>query len=130
MKTLNKDITSEFFDSIDDYSALEHRWREIMNDREVRKKLHCSHHLLYAMLRGKNWQKGLTAPTNARKLENGALLGWMGRRAYLWVQQADIDKLISPFAGTVTDSAVIRLRTRLPECRWDENPLDKEPYLD
>ena len=130
MKTLNKNITKDFFATAEEYVALEARWRELMNDSELRKKLHCSHHLLYAMLRGKNWQKGLTAPTNAKKVENGALVGWLGKRAFLWVQQADIDRLIAPFAGTVTDSAVIRMRNRLPECNYYDNPLEKEPYLD
>jgi len=130
LKTLNKDITSEFFESGEHYTVLESRWRELMNDRELRKTLTCRHHLLYAMLRGKNWHKALTVPTNATKLANGALVSWVGRAAYGSVRQGDIDGLISPFAGTVTDSAVIRLRERLPECKWNESPLDKEPYLD
>jgi len=130
MKTLSKDITSEFFESADDYIALERRWRELMNDRELRKQLRCSHHLLYAMLRGKDWRKALTPPTNATKLVNGALVSWVGRAAYWSVRQGDVDCLISPFGGTVTGSAVTRLREMLPECKWNESPLDKEPYLD
>lgn len=130
MKTLSKDITKDFFATAEEYRALESRWRELMKDRELRKKLQCQHHLLYAMLRGKNWQKGLTPPANSRKIENGALTGWLGKRAYFTVQQADIDRLIAPFEGTVTDSAVIRMRNRLPECNYYGNPLDKEPYLD
>jgi hypothetical protein len=58
MKTLSKEITSTFFASEEDYIALENRWREMMNDRELRKNLHCSHHLLYAMLRGRTGRRG------------------------------------------------------------------------
>ena len=128
MKTLNKEITKDFFGSVDDYAKLQRRWSELMNDRELRKELHCEHHLLYQMLRGKDWRKGLTLVTNVKKLENGAL--WKVRGALGMVKRGDLDALLSPFAGIVTDSAVIRLRERLPECKWNENPLDKEPYLD
>jgi hypothetical protein len=130
MKTLNRNITSEFFDSADDFAALERRWREIMNDGDLRKTLQCRHHLLYQMLRGKNWHAGLTMVTNAKKLANGAAVSWIGRLAVRSVKQDSVDTLLAPFAGTVTDNAVIQLRDRLPECRWNENPLDKEPYLD
>ena len=33
-------------------------------------------------------------------------------------------------AGTISATALNRLRERLPECGWNENPLEKEPYLD
>lgn len=61
MNTLNKTITSSFFASPEGYAALKARWSQIVNSNQ-KHDLTAAHHLIYAILRGKNWQKGFTSP--------------------------------------------------------------------
>ena len=71
MNTLSKTVTGTWFKSPEGYNDLESRWSQIVNSPQ-RKQLTAADHLIYALLRGKDWRKGLT-PVSARKLEHG---GW------------------------------------------------------
>lgn len=63
MKTLNKTITSHFFNDQESYNKLHQRWSQIVNSEEG-KTLTSSHFLIYAILRGKDWRKLYTIPKN------------------------------------------------------------------
>jgi hypothetical protein len=56
MKTLNKNITSTFFNNPSDYAILIKRWSDIVNSPHG-KFLTSRDHLYYLVLRGKNWHK-------------------------------------------------------------------------
>jgi len=78
MNTLGKNITPLFFKEelrSEAYEAIQRRWSEIVNSDE-RKTLTPAHHLLYAVVRGKDWRKGFTPITNKRKLDNGGEGEW------------------------------------------------------
>src|SRR5689334_5822244 len=71
MEKLNKQITETFFKAPEGYNALKAHWSGLMQDKERRTALTAAHHLLYLILRGKNWQRGFAPVTNPVKLENG-----------------------------------------------------------
>ena len=75
MNTLPKAVTSTFFVNPDGFEVLSKRWKTICND-SVPRKLDAFSHYLYAILRGKDWKKGFTPPSNSTKIENGAFQGW------------------------------------------------------
>ena len=67
MQTLGKKITQNFFNNEDGFKQLEKRWSEAVQSRD--KTLDSQHHLLYQVLRGKNWQKGFAEITNSNKIK-------------------------------------------------------------
>jgi hypothetical protein len=104
MNTLSKQYTSKFFASQEDYDAFRARWGKLVNS-DKKNSLTATHHLIYLVLCGKNWQKAFSLPTNKNKLENGytpEIRKAMGqfRSTYLenWV--------LAPFYDAETDSAV------------------------
>ena len=76
MKTLNRSITQNFFADENGYSALQVRWADYVTKKGLDTPLNASHHLLYAVLRGKDWTKGFTKITNKVKLDNGMREDW------------------------------------------------------
>lgn len=131
MKTLNKRITAEFFRDESGYGALVCRWSALMQDREQRKNLTCAHHLLYLILRGKNWLAALTPPTNRRKLDNGAYYGWIAHRAMAIVTRPfEPRDFLAPFADLLRDDVLDRIREVMASFRWGEDLQGKEPYVD
>lgn len=74
MKTLSKNITPIFFkeeNKINCYAEVKELWLELQKNKGEN-PLSLAHHILYAVLRGKNWGKCFTPITNKVKLENGA----------------------------------------------------------
>jgi len=70
MKKLNKQITASFYKDPEGYVGLQEHWSRLMQDKTHRKSLRTAHHLLYLILRGKNWQRAfapVTNPVQARK---------------------------------------------------------------
>lgn len=131
MKTLNRQTTAAFFQGADGYKDLTDRWCAIVRDPALRSQLTCAHYLVYAMLRGKNWQKALTPITNRKKLDNGAAEGWIGRKALNSIVRATGPlPLMLPFKGIVSDTALEALKASLPEYRWSSDILAMEPYRD
>ena len=68
--TLSITYTSNFFESEEDYRQFCQKWSEMMNS-DKKNDLKAVHHLLCLALRGKDWRKAFTLPTNRNKLENG-----------------------------------------------------------
>lgn len=100
----------------DQRTALESYWKGGFH-----KQARLTHHLLYAMLRGKDWRKAATPPTNTVKVENGALTGWCFWDAYAilytrvgWHHAEPAERLASPWEGTVTQDMLAEIRCRLP----------------
>ena len=73
MNTLSKKITPFFFTEEtrnDCYNEVRKHWLALQRDPE--KTLTLAHHILYAILRGKDWRKTFTPVTSEIKLANGA----------------------------------------------------------
>ncbi len=67
MNTLGKAITSQFYVNPESgYQDIKAAWKEIKNPTAYE-------HYIYALLRGKDWRKGLTPLTNPTKIANGGL---------------------------------------------------------
>lgn len=74
MNTLNKKITKLFFHEEirhDCYNEVRRVWAELQKNRKEY-PLSLKHHILYAILRGKDWRKAFTPISNKVKLANGA----------------------------------------------------------
>ena len=129
MKTLHRDQTIKFFIEPEGYVRLCEHWSRLMQDRELRKTLTGAHHLLYLILRGKNWQTGFAAVTNRKKLENGGFYTWRARRAvHALHMQGYADTLIGPFTEFLQPEALCMIRELVPKLGWTDSPLDREPY--
>lgn len=129
MKTLNRVQTMDFYNEADGYRRLCDHWSCVMQDRELRKSLTAAHHLLYLILRGKNWQTAFAPITNRAKLENGGFYNWGAKRALHQLHaQGYTDMLLKPFAEFIRPNALCLVRELIPAAGWTENPLDREPY--
>lgn len=115
---LTRSQTRAWIKSADHYQAICAAWKRIASDKEARQSLTGAHHLLYAVLRGKDFREGLAPITNRAKLENGGQYDWGLARAlkrlrttYMAWQQ----ELLAPFVDaqgtpllTAADLAWIR----------------------
>lgn len=73
MNTLSKKITPIFFkeeNKTSCYNEVRELWLTLQKNDEI--QLTLAHHILYAILRGKDWRKCFTPITNEVKLANGA----------------------------------------------------------
>lgn len=61
MKTLSKKITLRFIKDQESYQRLCADWAQRMKNRE---ELPAKYHLLYLVLRGKDWRKGFKTPSD------------------------------------------------------------------
>jgi len=114
MNTLSRAITAQFFPNADSYNALRKLWSDLTNS-EREHELTATHHLLYLALMGKDWRKAFTPPTNQRKLDNGAFLGWRMFRALQTIHlKFREDELLAPFEGSITSQMIASLRDLLP----------------
>jgi hypothetical protein len=114
MNTLPRAITAQFFNTPEDYRALQKHWRSLVNS-ERKHTLSAAHHLLYLALLGKDWRRGFTPPTNRRKLENGAFAGWALFRALQTLRnRGEEPSLLAPFDGLVTLPMLQQMRALIP----------------
>ena len=114
MNTLPRAITARFFPNPDYYNALRKHWSSLINS-ERKHELTAAHHLLYLALTGKDWRKAFTPPTNLRKLNNGAFLGWRMFCALQIIQlKCKEERLLAPFEGLITSQMLGDLRSLLP----------------
>jgi hypothetical protein len=114
MNTLSKAVTARFFPTENSYNTIRNQWRVLVNS-EHRHELTTYHHLFYLALLGKDWRKAFTPPSNRRKLENGAFLGWSMFRALQALHNPLREQeLLAPWAGFVTHEMLQALRTFLP----------------
>jgi hypothetical protein len=114
MNTLSRAVTARFFPHPDAYNALHKKWSVLINS-DRRHELTAAHHFLYLALSGKDWRKTFTPPTNQRKLENGAFLGWAMFRALQTIKNRFKEPdLLAPFDGAITSQMLVELRDLLP----------------
>ena len=71
MNTLSKQFTLGTFYNEDPevYTKLRKQWSKMVNS-DYNVTLTMAHHMLYLILIGKNWKKGVTLPTNKNKVAN------------------------------------------------------------
>ncbi len=104
--TLAKEATRAFFGGDEGFYALERHWSALVNS-PARKTLGPQHHLLYQVLRGKDWRKGFAPITNQRKLANGAFHDWGLHHALRRLHAAGAqEKLLAPFAALIQSGAL------------------------
>ena len=131
MKRLNRQITTAFYKEAAGFAALQAHWSRLQQDPVRRNTLTAAHHLLYQILRGKNWQTAFTRMTNPVKLENGGFYSWGARRALLGLHSAVFAEcLLAPFAEFLSPEALCLIRERIPPLDWNADPLEREPYRD
>ena len=128
MKTLNKTMTARFFRGAEDYDRLIALWSGWMRDRETRRQLTAAHHLLYLILRGRDWRAAFTPVTNARKLDNGGVYNWGARRAIHALHYGNAEELLAPFRDALAPSALVMARELVPADSWNEALKGGEPY--
>ncbi len=124
MNTLPRQITCRFFPDEAAYQALISHWAGLVNDRVARKELTSAHHLLYLLLRGKDWRKGFSSCTNRRKLENGQRKwGGAARTIRRLHNPSYEEQLLAPFRGFVCQASIPLVRHLVPkDDRWEWDP--------
>lgn len=138
MKTLGKGITKAFYnDRESGYDQIKAAWKAALDSGVP---LTCEHHVMYAILRGKDYRKGLTPvtsdashPRRAKgdhkgKLSNGGYFNWGGKRAVegiLASGPSDEAHLLAVFGGTVKPEVFNIIRAILPNPKWPDrlNPV-------
>lgn len=100
---LNKSTTSQFFTHQDGYQELVAHWGRLTADKEARRTLSASHHLLYLILRGRDISRAFTPVTNERKLANGATPYGGYRAARSNVLSTAV---LTSFSGIINEQAV------------------------
>lgn len=136
MNTLSREITRRFFISEAGYAQLAARWAAALREdkrragiaRKARKQggarsqsevppqpLRSEHHLLYAVLRGRDWRKGYSACTDPRRLDNGYSRWAAATRAVLALHSGSREEaLLAPFADLLSDDALALIRKLVP----------------
>ena len=124
MNTLSKTMTlGRFFqEDPENYTKLRAQWSKMVNS-DLNVTLTMSHHILYLILIGKNWQKAVTLPTNKNKLENYYKPHIKNVEEY-WDSTFRKANVLHSFAGLVTEEMYSNA--------WKITELDmaKEPYRD
>ncbi len=99
------------------------QWRALLTSPR-RHTLTAAHHLVYQALIGRDWRRGFTPPTNARKLANGGFNNWGLFHALhaLHHQRREVE-LLAPFDGLVTSETLRELRRLIPyRFTWEQAP--------
>ena len=124
MNTLSKEITlSRFYqEDPDKYAEIKTQWSKMVNS-ELNVTLTMSHHILYLILIGKNWQKAVTLPTNKNKLENHYKPKIEDVKQY-WGSTFRKANVLHSFGGLVTEEMYDNAR------KLTELNMSKEPYRD
>ena len=124
MNTLSKTMTlGRFFqEDPENYTKLRAQWSKMVNS-DLNVTLTMSHHILYLILIGKNWQKAVTLPTNKNKLENYYKPHIKDVEEY-WDSTFRKANVLHSFAGLVTEEMYDNAR------KLTELDMAKEPYRD
>jgi len=113
MNTLPKTITQQFFKTPDGYEQCKAIWKHNLGPQG--QKLTVTHHMLYAILRGKDWRKGFTPMTNKNKLANGNFEAWAFFDAVWMLEAKHWEKeTYAPFKEILADDAIEKIRALLP----------------
>lgn len=112
MNTLSRETTARFFRTEAGFTELRKRWSVLVSED---KPLGPAHHLLYAILRGKDWRRGFAPCTNRRKLDNG-IRRWTGAtRAIVALHNAAREEAnLAPFDGLLAEDALAVIHTLVP----------------
>lgn len=115
MNTLNKDTTKTFFKTETGFTDLEKHWSFLVNS-DNKHSLKSAHHLLYAVLRGKDWRKGFILPTNEIKVNNGGMCckGYYSTY-YTVMSKYSREDLLAPFKDLISDEAIDLVIKLLPK---------------
>lgn len=126
-KTLNKQFAAQFYEEGKTYEDLTKRWKLIISNK---KPLLVEDYILYAILRGKNWRKTATPPTNPIKLENGALTGWCVRFAISRISAGSTNQytnlLLEPYKDIIKKETLDIIKQILPSFYFK---LSDDPYI-
>ena len=124
MKTLNPSITSTFYaDPETGFANLKRVWMEA----GLHKDSDPAVHILYMVLRGRDYRKGLTAPTNPNKIANGGLENWAAKRAIRSLRRsAVVTQIAARLGGTfLAGDLPARVACLLPPPRHGQKALDE-----
>ena len=96
------------------FAALRAHWRTLMQSPR-RHTLTATHHLIYQALLGRDWRRGFTPPTNARKLANGGFTDWGLFHALNRLHHNRLEpEALAPFDGLITADTLAALRSLIP----------------
>jgi hypothetical protein len=124
VNTLNKTITARFYRDEDGYPALTQEWARLVNNPV--QILSAQDHLLYAILRGKDWRKGFVLVTNPTKVTNGATSG--NGPAHVRAVRSLLRGYNGPLKPFLSPGSPALLARLLPVYGYDTNPLPEEAY--
>lgn len=127
MNTLNKTITASLLKDAASYETMIARWSGLVNDAEARESLTAADHLLYLVLRGKDWRKGFSPITNANKIAGGHKVGF----GQAWVRA--ISQVRNGYKGYFSDLLSAEAACLLPKLlpsvsTYSENELPDVAY--
>ncbi len=129
MRTLPRKITRNFYkDQADGFNKLESLWKELLNSPEI--SLPVEYHLLYQILRGKDFTKGFAEVTNEAKITHQG----HSKKHAIQLAMIDLHSLVRynitdavDLFGTVVNEAGIRLAFETVEFLYIY-PDRNEPY--
>jgi hypothetical protein len=124
VNTLNKTITARFYRDADGYAALTKEWTILVCSSE--QTLSAQDHLLYAILRGKDWRKGFVLATNPTKIANGATAG--NGPAHVRAMRGVLSGYHGPLKPFLSPGAPALLARLLPVYGYGPNPLPEKAY--
>lgn len=126
MNKLPKEIWWSFFQDKDHYMRLRKAWAGQQHGlcQDPRWQL------LYQILRGKDWRRAFTAPTNPGKIQNWSHAGGLPRAIEGLRTRMKFDKEDTTwFDGTVTKPMLERALALLPKVISMEIPLAYDPEV-
>ena len=137
MNRLSKNVTRRFFQNAEGFAELQSRWaalgaedgRRAAYARKARKlqsgidasqteptTLRSEHHLLYSVLRGRDWRKGFSPCADQNRLNNGYARWAAATRAVLALHSSYREEaLLAPFSGLLADDALASIRALVPK---------------
>jgi hypothetical protein len=124
VNTLNRTITARFYRDENGYAALTQEWASLANNKT--QALSAQDHLLYAILRGKDWRKGFVVATNPTKVANGATTG--NGPGHVRAVRSLLRGYNGPLKPFLSSGAPALLARLLPIYGYDANPLPREAY--
>ena len=133
METITYKIegTKTLFESKEQYLKFVEAWKESFNTKETREKLSSYHFALYRMFRNRDWTKAFTPVTKRIRLENGhhPYHSLASTLYTIQSQHINIDKLLWPFNGYITEDMIKKLRLMIPESNYHvDQKIKPSPY--
>jgi len=92
------------------YLAFRAAWAKSVNDKDV--KITAAHHMVYNILRGKDFDTGFSPVIRTTKLQNGF---YINQGVYQASREVNWESLLKVFDGTATSEMVHA--AKMPECK-------------